>query len=52
MDSSAYFERLLRYYEGSFDITRPALLGGSDDYHCTKQQELDDITRFMRSWRD
>ena len=30
MDSSAYFERLLRYYEGSFDIARPALLGGSE----------------------
>lgn len=29
-----------------------ALLGGSGDYLCTKQQELDDITRFMRSWRD
>ena len=29
-----------------------ALLGGSSDYLCTKQQELDDITRFMRSWRD
>ena len=28
------------------------LLGGSGDYLCTKQQELDDITRFMRSWRD
>lgn len=29
-----------------------ALLGGSGDYLCTKQQELDDITRFMRSWRN
>ena len=29
-----------------------ALLGGSGDYLCTKQKELDDITRFMRSWRD
>lgn len=29
-----------------------ALLGGSGDYLCTKQQELDDITRFMCSWRD
>ena len=29
-----------------------ALLGGSGDYLCTKQQELDDITRFMRGWRD
>ena len=29
-----------------------ALLGVSGDYLCTKQQELDDITRFMRSWRD
>ena len=29
-----------------------ALLGGSGDYLCTKQQELYDITRFMRSWRD
>ena len=29
-----------------------ALLGGSGDYLCTKQQELDDITRFMRCWRD
>ena len=29
-----------------------ALLGGSGDYFCTKQQELDDITRFMRSWRN
>ena len=29
-----------------------SLLGGSGDYLCTKQQELDDITRFMRSWRD
>ena len=29
-----------------------ALLGGSGDYLCTKQQELDDITRFMREWRD
>ena len=29
-----------------------ALLGGIGDYLCTKQQELDDITRFMRSWRD
>ena len=29
-----------------------ALLGGSGDYLCTQQQELDDITRFMRSWRD
>ena len=29
-----------------------ALLGGSGDYLCTKQQELDDITRFMSSWRD
>ena len=29
-----------------------ALLGGSGDYLCAKQQELDDITRFMRSWRN
>ena len=29
-----------------------ALLGGSGDYLCTKQQELNDITRFMRDWRD
>lgn len=27
-------------------------LGGSGDYLCTKQQELDDITRFLRDWRD
>ena len=29
-----------------------ALLGGSGDYLCTKQEEIDDITRFMRDWRD
>ena len=28
------------------------ILGGSGDYLCTKQQELDDITRFLRDWRD
>ena len=28
------------------------ILGGADGYLCTKQQELDDITRFMRDWRD
>ena len=29
-----------------------ALLGGQGDYLCTKQDELDDITRFLRDWRD
>ena len=29
-----------------------ALLGGSGDYLCTRKQELNDITRFMRDWRD
>ena len=29
-----------------------AVLGGSGDYLCTKQEELDDITRFLRDWRD
>ena len=28
------------------------LLGGSGAYLCTKQEELDDITRFLRDWRD
>ena len=28
------------------------LLGGSGAYLCTKQEELDDITRFLRNWRD
>lgn len=28
------------------------LLGGSGVYLCTKQEELDDITRFLRDWRD
>ena len=28
------------------------ILGGSGDYLCTKRQELDDITRFLRDWRD
>ncbi len=28
------------------------ILGGSGDYLCTKQQEFDDITRFLRDWRD
>lgn len=28
------------------------LLGGSGAYLCTKQDELDDITRFLRDWRD
>ena len=27
-------------------------LGGSDGYLCTKQEELDDIARFLRDWRD
>ena len=29
-----------------------AILGGSGDYLCTKEEELDDITRFLRDWRD
>ncbi|MDD6649318.1 MAG: sugar nucleotide-binding protein [Subdoligranulum variabile] len=29
-----------------------AILGGSGHYLCTKQQELDDITHFLRDWRD
>lgn len=28
------------------------LLGGSGAYLCTKQEKLDDITRFLRDWRD
>ena len=28
------------------------LLGGADGYLCTAEQELDDICRFMREWRD
>lgn len=28
------------------------LLGGGDGYLCTVRQELDDICRFMRDWRD
>lgn len=28
------------------------LLGGSGAYLCTEQEELDDITRFLRDWRD
>ena len=28
------------------------LLGGSGAYLCTKQEELDDITRFLRDWRN
>ena len=28
------------------------ILGGNDDYLCSKQEELDDITRFLRDWRD
>ena len=29
-----------------------AVLGGSGDYLCTKEEELDDITHFLREWRD
>ena len=29
-----------------------ALLGGSGDYLCTRDEELEDITRFLRDWRD
>ena len=29
-----------------------AILGGSGDYLCTKDEELNDITRFLRDWRD
>ena len=29
-----------------------AVLGGSGDYLCTKEEELDDVTYFMREWRD
>ena len=29
-----------------------AVLGGSGDYLCTKEEELDDVTRFLREWRD
>ncbi len=28
------------------------ILGGSGEYLCSKQEELDDITRFLRDWRD
>lgn len=28
------------------------ILGGQGDYLCTRQQELDSITRFLRDWRD
>ena len=28
------------------------LLGGADGYLCTAEQELDDICRFLREWRD
>ena len=29
-----------------------AVLGGSGDYLCTKEEELDDVTHFLREWRD
>ena len=29
-----------------------AVLGGSGDYLCTKEEELDDVTNFLREWRD
>lgn len=29
-----------------------AILGGSGDYLCTKEEELDDVTHFLREWRD
>ena len=29
-----------------------AVLGGSGDYLCTKEEELDDVTYFLREWRD
>ena len=29
-----------------------AVLGGSGDYLCTKGEELDDVTHFLREWRD
>ena len=28
------------------------ILGGSGDYLCTKEEELDDVTHFLREWRD
>lgn len=28
------------------------VLGGSGDYLCTKEEELDDVTNFLREWRD
>lgn len=29
-----------------------AVLGGSGAYLCTKEEELDDVTNFLREWRD
>ena len=29
-----------------------AVLGGRGDYLCTKEEELDDVTHFLREWRD
>ena len=29
-----------------------AVLGGSGDYLCTKEEEVDDVTHFLREWRD
>ena len=29
-----------------------AVLGGGGDYLCTKEEELDDVTHFLREWRD
>ena len=29
-----------------------AVLGGNGDYLCTKEEELDDVTHFLREWRD
>ena len=47
-------KRLCRRAAGWFAAAAlfAGLLGGADGYLCTAEQELDDICRFMREWRD